>query len=57
MMGEVTLIDRLARMLNDAADIIREQAELLALHEIKADGAEELAHKRQKLLEDIENSV
>lgn len=44
-------------MLNDAADIIREQAELLALHEIETDGAEELAHKRQNLLEDIENNV
>lgn len=57
MMGEVTLIDRLARMLNDAADIIREQAELLELHGISAEGCEQIAARRQKLLEDIETHV
>jgi len=57
MMGEVTLIDRLARMLNDAADIIQEQAELLALHGITSDGYKQIAAKRQNLLEDIEAHV
>lgn len=56
-MGEVTLIDRLARMLNDAADIIREQADLLALHGISIDGCGKITKEWKNLLNDIETQV
>ena len=55
-MSNLQIIERLCRMLENAASVIREQAEILAQHGIETgDGGLEAA--REKLLEDIEKSI
>lgn len=55
-MSNLEIIDRLCRMLDEAQKIIRQQAELLAMHGIEtADGC--LEEERARLLRDIENSI
>lgn len=56
-MSNLEIIARLCRLLDEAQDIIRKQAELMAMHGIDADDDSELARHRGQLLEDIEHSV
>lgn len=55
-MSNLQIIERLCRMLEDAASVIQEQAEILAQHGIETgDGG--LEAERTRLLEDIEKSI
>ena len=55
-MSNLEILDRLGRMLDDAQQIIREQAQLLAMHGIETSGGD-LEEKRTQLLKDIEGSI
>lgn len=55
-MSNLQLIERLCELLDQAQDIIRQQAELLAMHGIATDGAE-LEERRARLLGNVENSI
>ena len=55
-MSHLRIIERLCRMLDGAQEIIRKQAELLAMYGIETDSGE-LEQQRQKLLADIERST
>ena len=55
-MSNLEIIDRLCRMLDEAQQIIRRQAELLAMHGIET-GSGQLEASREQLLRDIENSI
>lgn len=52
-MSNLELIERLCGLLDSAQQIIREQAELLAMHGIATDDGE-LERKRTELLTEIE---
>ena len=54
--SHLRIIERLCRMLDGAQEIIRKQAELLAMYGIETDSGE-LEQQRQKLLADIERST
>lgn len=55
-MSNLKLIERLCQLLDLAQNVIRDQAELLALHEIETDDGE-LEKKRTELLTEIENTI
>ncbi len=55
-MSNLELIQRLCCMLDTAQGIIRQQAEILAMHGIESVGGE-IEKQRAALLEDIENSI
>lgn len=55
-MSHLQIIERLCRMLDGAQEIIRKQAELLAMHGIETDSGE-LERQRRELLADIERST
>ena len=55
-LSNLEIIDRLCRMLDDAQQIIREQAQLLAMHGIETSSGD-LEEKRTQLLKDIEGSI
>ena len=55
-MSNLELIQRLCAMLDAAQGIIRQQAEILAMHGIESGGGE-LECKRQGLLAEIENTI
>lgn len=55
-MSNLQLIERLCRLLDEAQQIIREQAELLDAHGIVT-GNGELEEKRRAVLTEIEKSV
>lgn len=55
-MSNLEIIQRLCQLLEIASGVIREQAELLAQHGIETDDGG-LEAEREKLLEDIENSI
>ena len=50
-MSHLQIIERLCRMLDGAQEVIRKQAELLAMHGIETDSGE-LERQRQQLLAD-----
>ncbi len=56
-MSNLQIIEKLCAMLDEAQTIIREQAELLAQHEIETDGEERLAERRTALLTSIEETI
>ena len=55
-MSDLQIISRLCRMLEEAQEIIRKQAELLAMHGIETSSGV-LEREQQALLEEIENSI
>ena len=55
-MSNLEIIVRLCRLLDDAQQIIRAQAELMAMHGI-ATSSGELEEKRTQLLKDIDSSI
>ena len=55
-MSHLQIIERLGRMLGGAQEVIRKQAELLAMHGIETDSGE-LERQRRELLADIERST
>lgn len=55
-MSNLELIQRLCAMLDAAQGIIRQQAEILAMHGIESNGLE-LEKQRAGLLEEIEDRV
>ena len=55
-MSHLQIIERLCRMLDEAQEVIRKQAELLAMHGIETDSGE-LERQRRELLADIERST
>lgn len=55
-MSNLELIERLCAMLDTAQGVIREQAELLAMHGVESDDGA-LERKRQELLEEIERRI
>ena len=55
-MSSLEIITRLCRLLDEAQQIIRDQAELLAMHGIET-AAGQLEAERARLLRDIENSI
>ena len=55
-MSNLQIIERLCAMLEDAATIIRQQAEILAQHGIETETGT-LERERTRLLSDIENSI
>ena len=55
-MSNLQLIDRLSRLLEEAVQIIREQAELMSQHGIETD-AGRLERQRAQLLEDIKKTI
>ena len=55
-MSNLELIQRLCVMLDAAQGVIREQAEILAMHGIESKGGE-LESRRKELLNDIEMTV
>ena len=55
-MSNLEIIKRMARMLDEAQQIIREQAQLLALHGIETESGQ-LEASRAQLLADIEKSI
>jgi hypothetical protein len=54
--SHLQIIERLCRMLDGAQEIIRKQAELLAMHGIETDSGK-LERQRRELLADIERST
>lgn len=57
MMSNLQIIERLCSMLDEAQSIIKEQAELLAMHGVESNGTERLAQRRTELLTAIENGI
>lgn len=55
-MSNLQLIERLCKLLDDAQQIIRDQAALLAMHGVTTDDGG-LESKRTQLLTDIENHI
>lgn len=55
-MSNLQLIERLCKLLDDAQQIIRDQAALLEMHGIATDDGG-LESKRTQLLTDIENHI
>ena len=55
-MSNIQIIERLCAMLDEAASIIRAQAEILSQHGIETDTGT-LEQERTRLLSDIENSI
>ena len=55
-MSNLEIIDRLCRMLDEAQQIIRRQAELLAMHGIETDSGD-LEADRARLLAEIEKTI
>ena len=55
-MSHLRIIERLCQMLDGAQEIIRKQAELLAMYGIETDSGE-LERQRRELLADIERST
>lgn len=55
-MSNLEIIERMPRMLDEAQQIIREQAQLLALHGIETESGQ-LEASRAQLLADIEKSI
>ncbi|MBR3740967.1 MAG: hypothetical protein IKN04_11035 [Clostridia bacterium] len=55
-MSHLEIIERLCRMLDDAQNIIREQAALLEMHGISTQDGN-LENQRRQLLERIEKSI
>lgn len=55
-MSDLQIIDKLCQMLEEAQQIIKSQAELLAMHGIQT-GSGELEEKRTALLCEIERSI
>lgn len=55
-MSHLQIIERLCQMLDGAQEVIRKQAELLAMHGIETDSGE-LERQRRELLADIERST
>ncbi len=54
--SNLEIIHRLCRMLDEAQQIIRQQAEILAMHGIETDTGQ-LEANRAQLLQDIEKSI
>lgn len=52
-MSNLQMIEQLCKMLDDACRIIREQAELLAMHGIETDSGE-IERRRAELLSTVE---
>jgi len=55
-MSDLQLIERLCELLDQAQDIIRQQAALLEMHGIATDDGA-LEDSRAKLLSDVEESI
>lgn len=55
-MSNLELIQRLCSMLDAAQGIIREQAEVLAMHGIRSAGGE-IEKQREALLEEMEETI
>jgi|GEM_PF-409768 len=56
-MSNLELILRLCQLLDGAQDIIRRQAEIMAMHGIDFEDGSEIKEGRKRLLEDIERSI
>ncbi len=55
-MSNLKLIEKLCNLLDHAQEIIREQAELLAMHGIETDDGG-LERERTELLTEVENTI
>lgn len=56
-MSNLELILRLCRLLDGAQEIIKRQAEIMAMHGIDFEDGSEIKAGRERLLEDIERSI
>ena len=56
-MSDLELILRLCQLLDGAQEIIKRQAEIMAMHGIDFEDGSEIKAGRERLLEDIERSI